>query len=94
MRPRATERFVIDGPSCCTFYEVRTAQPHERCALDHQDDVAQCREICPTRNAHSHDRGDLWNLQIMTHYRVVVEDPCGAVLTREYTALIREIYAG
>src|SRR5687768_11466961 len=87
------EGFVVDGLAGRAFYEVGSAETHEGCVLDHQDHVAQCRKIRASGDAHSHHGGDLRDLQIAAHYRVVIEDPRSAVLSGEDSALVWKIDA-
>ncbi len=87
------EGFVVDRLAGRSFHQVCTAEAHERSALDHQNYVAQCRQVRTAGDAHSHHGRDLRHLEVMPHYRVVIKDACGTVLSRENAALIRQIDA-
>src|SRR5262247_4049403 len=94
MRARATECLIVDGLASRAFHEVRSAESHERGALNHDDDVGKCRQVRSAGDARTHYCGKLRHLQIPAHDRVVVEDASCPILSREYTALIREIHPG
>ena len=93
VRGRAPQRLRINDLSCCTLYEVRAAESHERCAFDHENHIGERGKICSACYALTHHCGDLWNVQIAPHDRVVVEDARCSVLAREDTALIRQVHA-
>src|SRR5689334_4473330 len=92
VRRRAAEGLGVDNLPGRTFHQVRTAESHEGGSLHHQDDVGQRGQICTPRNALPHHRCDLWNAQVASHDRVVIEDACGAVLARKDSALIRKVH--
>ena len=66
----------------------RRAQVHRRVALDHEDDVAERRDVRPTRRRRPEQAADLRHLPRQPH--LVVEDPPRAAPTREQLHLIRQ----
>ncbi len=90
----AAQRLAVDDLAGRALHEVRAAETHERGILDHEDDVGERRQIRAAGDALAHDRGDLRNVEKPAHDRVVVEDPRGAVLSREYSALVGKVHAG
>jgi hypothetical protein len=93
VRRRAAECLRVDDLSSCAFDEIRSAESHERGALDHQNDIGQRRQIGASRNTLSHHGRDLRNMEVAAHDRVVIKNPRGAVLSGEYSALIRQIHS-
>src|SRR5262245_218564 len=63
----AAQSLVINRLSGGAFHQVRAAQAHERCSLDHDDHVRERRQVRATCDTRSHYRGDLRHLQIATH---------------------------
>ena len=43
VRPRAAQLLRLDALPRRALHEVGTAEPHERCALDHEDDIGKRR---------------------------------------------------
>ena len=83
VRHRAAERLAVDRLAGGALHEVRTAEPHERRALHHDDEVGERRQIRAARDARPHHRGELRNAQVAPHDRIVIEQPARAVLARE-----------
>src|ERR1044072_2613669 len=50
----AAKSFVINRLSGRAFHEVSAAESHERRALDHDDHVRECRQVCAAGDAWSH----------------------------------------
>ena len=78
----------------CALHQIRPPQAHEAGPLDHDDHVGEGRQVCPARDAWSHDRRQLRNPQIATHDGVVIEDAGRSVLAGEHPTLVREIHTG
>jgi hypothetical protein len=93
VRARAPESLVVNRLARRAFDEVRAAEPHERGALDHDDDVGERREVRAARHARPHDGRHLRHAQVAPHDRVVIEDARRAVLTGEDPALVRQVHA-
>ena len=91
---RPAQRLGVDGLAGRALHQVRATQSHERSALDHEDHVGQRREVRPAGDARTHDGGDLRDVQVAAHDRVVVEDARRAILSGKHAALIREVDAG
>ena len=93
VRHRAAERLAVDHLAGGALHEVRPAEPHERRAFDHDDQVGERRQIRAAGDARPHHRGDLRNAQISPHDGIVIEEPARAVLSREDAALVRQVHA-
>src|SRR2546430_16079587 len=71
-----------------------TLFPYTTLFRSHEDDVRQGRQIRAAGDARPHHRGDLGHAEVVSHDRVVIEDPRRAVLSRKYAALAGEVDAG
>src|SRR5258708_31059566 len=94
MSKRAAEALAIDYLADCTFHEIRSAESHERCTFNHNDEVRKRREIRSAGNALTHHRSELWHSQIAPHYSVVEKNPSATILARKDPALIWKINPG
>ena len=63
----AAQGLRIDGLAHCTLHQVWSAESHKTHFIHHDDDVAQCRQVCTARDARTHDGGDLRDAQPAAH---------------------------
>src|SRR6185437_6978886 len=75
----ATQRLGIYCLANRPFHEIRSAEPHKAHFVDHDDYIAERRQVRASRDAGSHHRGNLGNAQAAAHQRVVIKNSRRAV---------------
>src|SRR5690349_16361741 len=80
---RTPEGFLVSGLAGRSFNEVRPAQSHKAGLVDHDEDIAQSRQVRATSDAWTHHGGDLRHTELAPHKTIVEENSARAILARK-----------
>ncbi len=94
VRAGAAERLGVDHLAGGALDQVRAAEPHERRALDHHDDVGERGQVRAAGDAGPHHGRELRHVQIAPHNGIIIEDAARPVLAGEDAALVGQVHAG